>query len=281
MAQGESATGFFFRWGNRKFLVSNWHVFSGKNARTGEYLHPECRDPYWVTLDARYAPSANKSVPVSMTVPLRRLEDGERLWSEHPQHGSSIDVAAVEIVGLPHLELNFANDDICDQPYFWGAGDQMYILGYPKGISGGANLPIWKSAVVASEPGQMLDAQPKFLVDAATTAGMSGSPVIFRSNAYQVPSSGASDNRMSYSIGATIQQLVGIYSGRVAKLNDELKHDPLAAQLGFVWRRETILDTVVAAATVSSEVNKLDVRYLTTDFPNQAPDDKLSWKPKA
>ena len=54
----------------------------------------------------------------------------------------------------------------------------MFVLGYPKGISGGRGFPIWKRASIATEPDIQHDGLPKLLVDTATREGMSGAPVV-------------------------------------------------------------------------------------------------------
>lgn len=54
----------------------------------------------------------------------------------------------------------------------------VFVLGYPKGISGGGEFPIWKRASIATEPDIQLGTLPKMLVDTATREGMLGAPVI-------------------------------------------------------------------------------------------------------
>ena len=50
----------------------------------------------------------------------------------------------------------------------------VFVLGYPRGISGGRGFPI----SIATEPKIDLDGVPKLLIDTATREGMSGGPVI-------------------------------------------------------------------------------------------------------
>jgi hypothetical protein len=40
----------------------------------------------------------------------------------------------------------------------------VFVLGYPEGISGGRALPIWKRASIASEPGRDLSGLPMMFV---------------------------------------------------------------------------------------------------------------------
>lgn len=73
----------------------------------------------------------------------------------------------------------FLNDNIF-KPIVTNVGDDCFILGYPLRNYEGLMLPIWKRGSLASETPLGLEGRPIFLVDAATTAGMSGSPIIRR-----------------------------------------------------------------------------------------------------
>jgi len=76
--------------------------------------------------------------------------------------------------------------------------------------------------------------KPFRLIDTASRPGMSGAPVIRRSWGYH-----EMDNGHFLGGESALTMMIGIYSGRkVAK-------DPLDAQLGIVWPREMIIETVV------------------------------------
>lgn len=82
-----------------------------------------------------------------------------------------------------------------------------HIVGYPEGIFqtvGEGVLPIWKTGHIASEPSIYENGLPRIYIDAATTKGMSGSPVYVREQ-----TSFISGNR-----------LLGIYTGRTSELSD-------------------------------------------------------------
>ena len=95
-------------------------------------------------------------------------------------------------------------------------GDDVFVLGYPKGIDGGGEFPVWKKASIATEP-EIARAGPRhMLVDTATRQGMSGAPVIkVLGAAIRTP-------------GARSRRFLGGYSGRLGPSEVE-------AQLGKVW----------------------------------------------
>jgi hypothetical protein len=112
-------------------------------------------------------------------------------------------------------------------------GQDVYILGYPFGISSGG-YPIWKRASIASEPQVLTQAQPYILVDTASRPGMSGSPVIRRS----WDNHSLSNTSLLTTVGAETR-FIGVYSGRPSTT------DPLDAQLGLVWPAR-LIDEILA-----------------------------------
>jgi hypothetical protein len=111
------------------------------------------------------------------------------------------------------------------------AGDDAYALGYPLGLSGGEDFPVWKRASIASEPGLPIDGLPKILIDTATRQGMSGSPVIVIRRGL-IPKKSGDDLMIGHAA-----KFLGVYSGR-------LGNDLLGAQLGIVWKSE-VIDEIV------------------------------------
>jgi hypothetical protein len=54
----------------------------------------------------------------------------------------------------------------------------VFVLGYPKGIDGGGEFPIWKRGSIATEPGVHRGGPPHILIDTATREGISGARAI-------------------------------------------------------------------------------------------------------
>lgn len=85
------------------------------------------------------------------------------------QHGSSSRVPAIPsaCVQVDHCKLASCERTILSISLF-GRGSLWYVLGYPKGLHGGDDFPVWKRASIASEPDLDIDGLPKVLVDTAT-----------------------------------------------------------------------------------------------------------------
>jgi hypothetical protein len=113
----------------------------------------------------------------------------------------------------------------------------VYVLGYPKGISGSGGFPIWKRASIATEPAIQLDGLPKILVDTATREGMSGAPVVaIADGEFEVEGRGP-----AYRLPGRVCRFVGVYSGRLGK-------NEMEAQLGIVWKAQAV-DEIVQIPT--------------------------------
>ena len=188
-----TGTGFFFELTGDWFLITNWHNFSGKNAFTKMPLSKDLRFPEHINVKfASYI-----SGGPSFTTIAHRVEIYEGLqpkWFEHPTLSSLCDVVALPLErpnGLPAFMHNAANlishTRIPIEP-----GTTVFIVGFPRSISVGIGLPLWKSGYIASEPyydatigGQISQTGglqgglevPAFFIDSQTREGMSGSPV--------------------------------------------------------------------------------------------------------
>lgn len=106
-----------------------------------------------------------------------RHPDGRPLWTKHPTQ----DVAVVELpatlahAALPASELpgERALETLEVQP-----GDEMMVLGYPRGLSANPQgFPILSAGKVASYPLSPADRYPTYLVNMNVHAGNSGGPV--------------------------------------------------------------------------------------------------------
>jgi len=96
-------------------------------------------------------------------------------------------------------------------------GDNLFLPGYPLGLSAGGLLPIWKRASLASslEFGQGINCF--FYVDTATREGMSGAPCLAISN-WRHYSLDRATNNVSVVERPLSWRLLGVYSTRVIAL---------------------------------------------------------------
>ena len=134
-----------------------------------------------------------------------------------------------------------------DDIYKPSVGDDCFILGYPKGLTGAGNTPIWKRGSIASEPNLDLKEEPLVLVDSATRQGMSGSPVIARHSGIHTKGGQISAD----TIIGTAQSFLGIYSGRT-------DDDELGVQIGRVWKA-TVVGEVICKG--KRGLDPLDIAY--------------------
>ena len=90
------------------------------------------------------------------------------IWLQHAAHGHNLDIVAIP-VDIPQIAEIHTIDQVNTAPKLrLTVSRDVFILGYPKGISGGRGFPIWKRASIATEPDINLDGLPKLLVDTAT-----------------------------------------------------------------------------------------------------------------
>ena len=222
------ATGFFCQFRARTFLVTNWHVVSGRHFQTRQALHYSRALPGALTVHAYVTRTGHGAgIPSSSTAFRLTLLDneGRPRWLEHPLFGADIDVIALDIgTALPqgtrvcHIDLE---SELAAQLHL-AVMDQAFVTGFPLQASTTPNsLPIYKSGTIASEPA-VFDSQPRFYIDGKTKTGMSGSPVMVKRKAEQR----GEDPR------AVIEDLrfVGVYSGR-----DRQEPSEFEAELGIVW----------------------------------------------
>jgi hypothetical protein len=227
-----TATGFFCKVRDQTFLVTNWHVVTGRHSENLTPLNSMCALPDRFSFLAGCRGRIGEWITVE--VPLYdapALEGGTPTWFEHPVHGHKVDAVAIP-VDIPTDAEVHAIDKVNTVPkMLLTVSREVFVLGYPKGIDGGRGFPIWKRASIATEPNVALDGLPKTLIDTATREGMSGGPVIAVADGpFDVEGP-----QPAYRLPGRVYRFVGIYSGRLGDKEVE-------AQLGIVWRERAVSD---------------------------------------
>lgn len=218
------ATGFIYKKNEEYYLITNWHVVTGKNPYTLEeiikngvnlsnpeklriYFHGNTLGdwkPYEVNL-------YKKNVPV---------------WLEHPKK-SEVDVVAVpfkmRVVDQLIRKLYSINEIKSNEEMLLSPSTNVSIIGFPFGFTTLGKFPIWKTGQIASDYDIDINDLPLFYIDAATRPGMSGSPVICKTNSY------LTKKGFVMSMGYA-QKFLGIYSGRL----------PNDSDIGKVWKTRCI-----------------------------------------
>jgi len=105
-------------------------------------------------------------------------DGGKDLWRRDAVHDvAAIEVKAPEAFAKAAIPLGWLASDETFTRYRIGPGDEMMVLGYPKGLSANtAGFPILRSGRVAS-PIEAAEANPSFLLDFRVFPGNSGGPV--------------------------------------------------------------------------------------------------------
>lgn len=262
-----SATGFFWRDGADTYLVTNWHVLSGRHPVTRRPRRPDCAVPDEV-LYPRYIKSEVQTLALGLVsasseaalLSPERLnnEDGAPIWFQHPVHLSKIDVAALKVPavelketikghqetcvypagGVPPNELFPDKEEDTPQSQNWygprrDMGDDLFILGFPLGLRPTQHFPIWKRTLVATEMDLLLDdGMPSFLVDTATREGMPGAPVIHVDRS-------EIDQRLGRTWANRKISFLGIYSGR--RIDEQGEASQLGVAMRFLLARSPAL----------------------------------------
>lgn len=231
------ATGSLYQHKGQSYLVTNWHVLSGRNAENGTPLDSMGALPEKVSVFFPKDGAIGTSVKESYSL---KDDRGKYVWLQH-RRGQEIDIALLPI-DLPKetsiVPVNSINEarGPRDFPPYIHVGKEVFVLGFPSGVRNAGGLPIWKRASIASEPMIPVgDNEFKILIDTATREGMSGSPVIF----VGPPNANLRADHTLQTVAFRPNKLfVGVYSGRIGG------KDELAAQLGIVWKENAIREIV-------------------------------------
>jgi hypothetical protein len=235
---------------SRLALVTNFHVAANRN-RDGDWFDLSTRDRYpfflRVYVPSPFKPDEDNPADDFFEVDLltgkvgeyRRAwyskyeaEDGAKPCLLGPEHQVDYPEKISSDIAVIPIPLDIAKKfDLAERAYIWDrrdleARDLQYelrptevvqVIGYPFSAKGfTVSMPIWTSGSVANEVNSGPD--DRFLIDARTRPGQSGSPVVL----YRAETTAGSP------LPVRILEeglLLGVYSGRTDKVDD----------LGFVW----------------------------------------------
>lgn len=241
-----SGTGILTRRSGQMWLVTAGHVLTGINPITGEVGNRFGAVPKHVQI--RLPHTSAFWMHLWQKQPLYDF-DGQPRWLQHPR-GPLVDVVALpltESAPIGHANVNEAEWgpwnteemirlelpwalDVPLAPISLDVADELSVVGYPFGITGGAGLAIWTHGWIATELKFDHDDLPMFLLDARTRSGQSGAPVVFFSRSGQFPTG----KGIAFGLGDHLLRFMGIYSGRINEQSD----------LGRVFRADAVLDTL-------------------------------------
>ncbi|WP_192924661.1 S1 family peptidase [Sinorhizobium medicae] len=208
-------TAFFYREEGRELLVTNWHVVTGRHPEK-----PEKTLPYYKSSPSHYKlhlplkSNPNDFLPAEL-VPL--YNDGRPIWIEHELGSGEVDLVAIPFFPAPDAHYYTANHFQLETESHLEPGIDVVIIGFPFGRNRTNPFPIWKKAMIASEPAHTWDGKPFGYLDTPGRSGMSGSPVYFISPDLVPPHAwdGSADilEWMPSAERTTSLEFVGVYSG--------------------------------------------------------------------
>ena len=209
-------TGFFWRVGERPVLVTARHVFSGTDPFTDAVISPLGYIPEIVRVypSFSYPGGVTRVGPIVVTL----LSEGQKRWVEDPDFNQlRTDIAAVGVqIYVPAgQKVACLNDpDAGLSAVMTHVGFDCSIVGYPNNNLAGLRTPIWRRGTIASEPILPIDGKPMFLIDASTSPGFSGSPVM-RRHVGPAPVR-QSDGTLQVMVGSIVTTaFIGVYAGRL------------------------------------------------------------------
>jgi len=233
-----TATGFVFSHEERSYLITNWHVATGRHRITGQPIHRSGATPDTVDVRHRF-PAEGHFAWADFPEPLLG-PDEQPLWLEHPRFGRRVDVVALPLTNTVDTILMPYGASNLILTLSTGISDWVNIVGFPFGIAGGGSLAVWTKGGIATEMEINYDNLPCFLIDSRTRPGQSGSPVIAYSGGGTIKSA---QGAMIASAGP-ITDLLGVYSGRINSESD----------LGHVWKAAAVLEIVTQGVPGSNSL---------------------------
>lgn len=253
------ATGFLYRKNDNVYLITNWHVITGRNL-FNKSTHPHNPPTQVVFQPVVKTPDGKYGIFNKSTYPfICNLYDANNkpVWLEHPS--LDVDIVAIQLDNdiVKEYCTNGKTKEICSIScindyefinFIINIADDCFVLGYPFGKPSNVDmdLPVWKRATIASEPEHSYFKNiPSMLIDTTTRTGMSGSPVVIGKDAYITMLRGNPLIKQANDVKS--YKFIGVYSGRV----DEYNMGTEDSYLGLVWKKE-LIDEIIDNGKIAS-----------------------------
>lgn len=256
-------SGFVVKYARRYALVTNWHVLSGRSPITEQCLSPTGGLPNRADFHVSLCyPSEYEGVPSEIIhfkeVSLSLYEDDEMrvpVWRDERSEFPEADYAIILLESVlqelanPAYSLRSIPAGVVtlrrgveparqlrpeDINHFYPpVGHQVFIVGYPAGITPSGIFPIWKGGTIASEPYSPVTlasykTDDVIMVDGLTRSGMSGAPVVCLT---KPGDTFYTDDGVIIETDKHEPLLVGVYAGREGVTSREAD-----LALGRVWK---------------------------------------------
>lgn len=256
-----NATAFCYKKSKQCYLVTNWHVLSGrypKADKNGNYKiqHSQLAVPNKIKVHM-FGWMNNKTEEISIgdcvISEFKLVDENEQPLFKSKKYSDNeyVDIAILPI-NVTYNSNGKILQPLCINSKYYEKfssneivhpSDNVFILGFPLGKKDSSGSSIWKRGSIATT----LFNRDWFYVDTSTRSGMSGSPVFYINrdpNSYlKYLNKNIPEEKIYYT------EFLGIYSGR--EVNQEiLKNDnnitiktcdiDVVAQLGIVWKNNFI-----------------------------------------
>ncbi len=172
------ATGFIIKSKTQYYLITNWHVVTGKEVGTKNFLPNINQSPNIIKISHHSNPLGNYVVKTE-TLTL----NFDTLYRQVIFDGKLADVVAIPLKDTIDISIFPVDYKITYEPLMLSPTERISIVGFPEGFKT-KGLPIWKSGLIASETEFNPDNKPIIYIDVDGIGGMSGSPVYYISSDY-------------------------------------------------------------------------------------------------
>ncbi|MBO6830091.1 MAG: trypsin-like peptidase domain-containing protein [Muricauda sp.] len=212
------ATGFIVKSKTQNYLITNWHVVTNKDSKTGLWLNPKKPiSPNKVKILHNSTTLGNYSIKEEKITD----DKGRKLFKDFTFGNKIVDVVAIPLkdtisdVKLYPVDYTKTSDSLVVMPT-----DRVFILGFPKGFRSAPAFPVWKSGLIASEPDIDQEGKPIIWVDLIGYPGMSGSPVYLITD------------KLTYKNGDSAQ----LFGGKESFFMGVFSHGYMDISTGALWK---------------------------------------------
>lgn len=226
-----TGTGFFIKLRDVTYLVTNWHVVTGRNSNQPQKLLPGYQTSPTHFQILRPRTSGPNNFQHCEFMPLYDDSTNPR-WIESHLGPEMVDIAVIPCKLPQDAVAEYVdNVQIVENTVLLRPGLDVIIIGFPFGMDIENPFPIWKRAMIASEPRFTIKGKPYAFLDTPGRPGMSGSPVYTSANGFftsaataqALQSGNALDAIRSLDVNdmkaeTTVLRFIGIYAG---SLGDE------------------------------------------------------------
>ena len=244
-----AATAFVVEKNGQYFLVTNYHVISGRRSTSNDLIRDD------------------GGLPTHLRCHFHAKKLGKWEKIELPLYHGDEPTASQSIWGSPTItdSTSFKHADVALLPLPLLDGVNLYpikmdesrqvatkpcslasVIGFPGARTSFKYFPIWVTGYIASESDLDYDNLPIVLINATTARGMSGSPV------FQVVDGTYQDiNGERYLDGPRMYKFLGVYSGRIPErafafsvedsFSIETNQEKLVPlDIGIIWKPSVI-----------------------------------------